>query len=194
MTSAAYAERRASANSAAAVSGIENAETGIVHRAVLRVVNELAPRKAWAFVAEKLGLEERTAKHRCACTRLFSADEIGALLRTEDGYRYLAAIMSTGDNAPLWYRICAPLMELADAQRMQLAARKKYEKTLKATLDADRSLTATIAQGQAALIHQDEGFYRAHLDPYRELAGRAVTDDRVSHRALATASKHRRSR
>lgn len=173
------------ANRASAVSGTKNAETGIVHRAIVSVINQLAPRKAWAFVAEQLGLEERTAKHRIASTRQFSADEVGELLRSEDGFRYLAAIMSAAPNMPLWFRICAPLMELADVQRMQLAARRRYEAAIRKTADADEQLTATLRRGQAALMVQDEGFYSARLAPMGELASELETKSSTRNRSLA---------
>lgn len=68
-----------------------------------------------------------------------------------------------------------PLMDAAEARKMQVAARRRLEKTIESAVDADRHLTAAIQRAEA-LSDQD------HVGPYSD-ALRSM--DLVSHRTMA---------
>lgn len=159
---------------------------GCANTAIASVLRDVFPVKAWSHVGALLGLEERAAKHRMAATREFTADEIAALLHQPFGFQVVAAIMSQARRPPLWWRICKPLMELADLQQMQLNARRRLGRLLKGAVDADADLAATLARAEAALSVQDEDFHRPSIDALGDVR-------RASHRAVAPAGRRGRA-
>jgi hypothetical protein len=162
-----------------------SAVTGSTNVTIAQTLRDIFPDKAWAHLGSLLRLEERTAKHRMAATREFSADEIAALLHQPFGFKVVAAIMSQSKRPPLWWRVCKPLMELADIQQMQLNARRRLGRVLKGAVDADADITAAIARAEAALSVRDEEFDRPHLDALRSMA-------RVPDRTMAPQAKRGR--
>lgn len=161
-------------NPGAANPGIKNAGTVSIQADLLQCVKTLFPHKAWAHLADFLGLSERGAKHRLAGTRRFTADELCLLLQTDHGFKILTAAMA--DANPMWWRICRPLMEVAEVQQMQIKANRKLNKAIKDASDADRAIAATIGRADALLV-QDEEFYRGHSRAVRHSAG--VVDSAV---------------
>jgi hypothetical protein len=161
-----------------------SAVNGSTNVTIAQVLRDIFPDKAWAHLGSLLRLEERTAKHRMAATREFSADEIARLLHQPFGFKVVAAIMSQAKPAPLWWRVCRPLMELADIQQMQLNARRRLGRVLKGAVDADAEINAAIARADAALSVRDEEFDRPHLDALRSIA-------RVPDRAVAPQKRGR---
>lgn len=129
-----------------------------------------------------LGVSDRTAKRKLAAEREFTAEEIGKLIRSEDGFHFVTAIM--GDATPEWWRICATLMDAADIRKMQMAAQRRIAKTLKGALDADRALAETISRAEALAVH-DEEHASAYIDAVRSMA-------RVPHSAVASSKGRRR--
>lgn len=176
--------------------GIVSAESGtntFYQRNIRVAVAKLFGTKPWAALMDALGLSERAAKHRMAGTRAFTLDEAFELLRRPDGYKILSHMMTAlPDPKPEWWQIIEPLMEIVDAQRLQLAAQRQIETTLKRTLDADRNLSATLARGHAALLHHDPRFYSAHLDPMGQLAGHMEAGASVPNSPLVKAGRRRR--
>jgi hypothetical protein len=138
--------------------------------------------KPAALLADWLDVSERTAKRKLGCERELSAEEIGVLIRSEQGFHFVTAIM--GDARPEWWRICATLMDAADIRKMQMAAQRRIAKTLEGALDADRTLSATIARAEALAI-QDEEHVRPHIDALRSIG-------RVQGRTLASSKGRRR--
>lgn len=138
--------------------------------------------KPAAVMADWLGVSDRTAKRKLGCERELSADEIGRLIRSEQGFHFVTAIM--GDARPEWWRVCSALMDAADIRKMQMAAQRRIAKTLEGALDADRSLAATIARAEALAI-QDEEHARPHIDALRSMG-------RPSDRAVASSKGRRR--
>lgn len=133
-------------------------------------------------LARILGISTDGAKNKLEGKRALSLDDFGRMLRTPEGFTYLTAMMS--DSTVQWWRICAPLMEVAEVQAMQLRARRKFQRAVKGALDADADLSASIARADALLV-QDEDFHRPHVDAMRAMA-------RLPDRALATAKGRRR--
>lgn len=162
----------ANAKSGGAVSYTKRTQNGSVTKSIVLTFREIFPRKTWAAVADMLGLEERTAKHRLRGTRRFSDDEIAELLRSEDGLKFLAAIM--GDAKPRWWRGFLAHIAAGNARR----AMRAQEQLLREAISAVESVGSAVSQADAALAFQDEDFMRPHVD-----AMRAVT--RVPHSAMA---------
>jgi hypothetical protein len=149
-----------------------------INSSIISFVKDLVRCKTWAFLHEKLGISERTAKHRLAGTREFTAAELAVLLRQERGRELLVAIM--GDAEPAWW---------VDFQRQMTinGARKKaarLQRELEETIHAVDENTATLARIETALAVSDEAFHRPHIDALRSVAG-------VSHRAGASPAKRR---
>ena len=114
-----------------------------------------------AVLPKWLGISKRTAKRKLDGDREFNAEEIGKLIRSERGFEIITAIMA--DHRPEWWRICAPLMDAADIRKMQIAAQRRINKILGSAIDADKSLSASIARADALAVH-DEEFARSHCD------------------------------
>lgn len=133
-------------------------------------------------LAAWLGISESTAKRTLHGRRELTMEEFAALLRSDQGFEFLTVVMA--DARPRWWRICAPLMDLADIQVMQAAARKRMAKVLGDTVDADRDLSAAIARSEALAIHDAEHM-RPHLDALRSMA-------RVSDRPVAAPAAPKR--
>jgi hypothetical protein len=163
--------------------GAGNAGTGTISELIAECLKNIFHEKTWASVEKLLwpGQErERLAKHRLAATRDFTVDELATLLRSEHGFTILSAIMT--DARPGWWRLCMPLMQAADARKLQRQAQAKIARALKGALDADDDLSASIARAEAAFSVQDEEFMRPHLDGLRAQSG-------ALHRAMASKTK-----
>jgi plasmid stabilization system protein ParE len=135
----------------------------IVSEALARI----CPEKTWAYIATLTGRKERAAKHRKAGSRRYSAADLHAILNSDSGFIVLAALMA--GSRVKWWRVCHPLMQVAEVQAMQLRARKKISEALQGAVDADTDLTAAIARADALLVH-DEDFARPHADAIRAMA------------------------
>jgi hypothetical protein len=163
------------ANSVGAVSGIENAETGSVSFALAEMARAISPRKTWGYLVSLMHVHERVAKHRLNGTRRFTDEDIALLLRSERGIDYLVAIM--GDAEPAWWQRFKKHVAVAEAARMQRAARRKLQEAI----DADADLSAAITR---AAVLQDEDFHRPQVDALRASGG-------LQNRAVASATKRR---
>lgn len=132
--------------------------------------------KPTAVLADWLGVSDRTAKRKLGGHRELSVEEVGKLIRSEQGFEFVTAIM--GEAKPEWWRICAPLMDAADIRKMQMAAQRRLVKVLEGALDADTQLRATISRAEALAVH-DEEHARPYLDALRAQArpqNRAVAE------------------
>lgn len=170
------------ASSGEAILGVRNAGLGITNFLILECLKEISPKKPWALLMKTLGLTPRTAKHRTDGDRKFSTDELALLLQSEDGFEFLVAVMA--DARPTWWRVCRPLMEVAETQKMQAAARRRLRRVIEGAVDADREISATIQRAEAALCVQDEDFYRPQFDGAR-------ASSRTLDRAVAQGSKRK---
>lgn len=89
------------------------------------------PRKTAAHVAHFTGMEERTVKFWLAGETRMSVESIGALLRTEEGYAILAAIM--GDSTAKWWQATRAAQDLRVSRRA-LKAQEERVARLRAQL------------------------------------------------------------
>lgn len=167
------------ANPGAAEVGPSSPRSGTI----LEVFGKIFRNDARKLLARFLGLSEGAAKKKLEGERSLSLDEFCALLRTPQGFHYLTAVMA--DSQVKWWRVCRPLMEVAEVTEMQLAARRKLKRAISGAFDADASLTAAIGRAEA-LLHQDEDHYRGHADALRGMA--RIPDSAVA----AAAGKGRR--
>lgn len=126
-----------------------------------------------------LGISDKTAKRKLKFERALTTEELGILIRSERGFEVVAAIM--GDATPGWWRLVVPLMDAADARKMQIAARRRLEKTIESAVDADKHLAAAISRAEAL---QDQDHVSIQLDALRSMA-------RVHGGALASSRKGR---
>lgn len=154
------------ANSGAAILGVRNAGMGTTNSLIIECLKTIFPQKPWAPLMATLGLGLRSAKHRTDGDRKFTADELAQLLRSEDGFEFLVAVMA--DARPTWWRVCRPLMEVAETQKMQAIARRRLRRVIEGAVDADREITNSIQRAEAALCVQDEDFYRPQFDGARD--------------------------
>lgn len=158
------------------------AQVGRTNVSVSQKIKDLyASAKPTAVLAEWLGISQRTAERKLGGQRPYTAEEIGHLLRSERGFEILVAVM--GDAKPAWWRICAPLMEVAEIRKMQKAAQRRVSKALEGALDADRDLSAAIARADALAVHDED-----HSGPYRD-ALRSM--GRIPDRPVAPAHRKR---
>jgi hypothetical protein len=167
-----------SANRRGARSCTSNARSCTENESIVSFVKNLVPRKTWAFLSEKLGICERTAKHRLAGKREFTASELAVLLRQERGRELLVAIM--GDAKPTWWVEVYRQFKIHDARKAALLAERDLQEAINAVDDT----TAAIARTETALVLQDEEFHRPHVDALRSMAG-------VRNRTVAAATNRR---
>lgn len=144
---------------------------------VINKINEMYSEAAVIF-GRWLGVTDKTAKRKLNLERSLSVEELGRLIRSERGFEIVAAVV--GDARPEWWRVMSPLMDAADARKVQLAARRRLKQTIESALDADQHLTAAIQRAEAL---SDQDHASPQLDALRSMA-------RVSNRAVA--QKYRR--
>lgn len=137
--------------------------------------------KPYSALMHFLHLGESAAKKKLGGHRAFTGAELARLIRTEEGYQFVAAIMATADPVPAWWRVCAPLMEAAEVRKMQIVAQKRVAKVIREAVNADDLLSATIAKADALAVHDAD-----HMGPYRD-ALRSMAS--VPDRAVAPARK-----
>lgn len=158
--------------------GLRNPKLGTTSRIVAHCLKELFPKSTWTYVEKLLcpgEQRERFVKHRLACTRRFSDDDIAALLQSDYGLQVLTAIM--GDTQPRWWRQLRAFATNIDAMKAQRIAEKK----LREAMNAGEELRQ-IEQRASALLVQDEDFMRPHVDALGAMGGAA-------HRAMAAVKR-----
>lgn len=157
-------------------------QPGEISRSIANTIKEMYRELATRTLGDWLNISNKQSDRKLGCERSFSDDEIGALIRSEQGLQIVTAIM--GDANPKWWRICAALMDAADVRQMQIVAQRRIAKTLREAIDADADITAAIQRSEALAFH-DEEHMRPHLDALRAMA-------RLSDRAVAPTDKGRK--
>lgn len=138
---------------------------GETSAAVINKIKEMYDQPAVLF-GRWLNISDKTAKRKLNHERCLTAEELGVLIRSEQGFQILEAIM--GNAKPAWWRIVVPLKDAADARQVQLAARRRLKQTIESALDADQHLTRTI---QAAEALSDQDHAGPHVDALRAMGG-----------------------
>jgi hypothetical protein len=165
------------ANPRVAVTGPSKSQSGAVIEALRKIFTEHARK----VLAVTLGISFGAAKKKIEGDRELSLDEFVTLLHTPKGFQYLTAVMA--DSQVQWWRLLAPMMEVAEVQAMQNRARRKLRKAVQGAFDADADITAAITRADALLV-QDEDFHRQGADALRSMG-------RIPHRAVAATKTKR---
>ena len=132
--------------------------TGLRTNSVIMLhAHDLWPAKTAASVAEITGYSTRAVENWDADRARIPADALAALLQSEWGRGFLAAVMA--GNEPSWWMKLKAFFNALDVMTMQRATRRK----LREAIDADAAFTPP----HAALL-QDEEFYRAQPSPPRQ--------------------------
>jgi hypothetical protein len=149
---------------------------------VMRAAHAIWPLKVLHPLAHAAKVSPRSTERWSQGKGSLSAEALADLIRSEQGFKFLEAVME--GHRPLWWRICVPLMEVADVQRMQVVAKRRLRKVVEGALGADRDITAARSRAEALLV-QDEDFMRHHLDALGAVGG-------ISNSAVAQAAKGKR--
>lgn len=143
--------------------------SGPNHFAVVSKIRDLFPKDTVKALATWLSTTVETARHRIKGNREFNLDEIVTLLHSEHGFEILCALMSRVKRPPRWWRVCMPLMDLADAERMVAVVRKRTQDAIHNREETIDALETEIRRAQTVAIH-DEGQARVHVDALRSMA------------------------
>lgn len=93
---------------------------------IINAIRASWPRKTAAHVAHFTGMEERTVKFWLAGETRMSVESIGALLRTEEGYAILEAIMADSDAA--WWLATQTAQELRKSRKTLKAEQARHDR------------------------------------------------------------------
>src|SRR6185503_17459247 len=123
------------ANELAHKTGPSRYQIGAINEAIVRIIKQIYAQDTVKILSGWIGVSLKTAKNRICAQREFSLDEVATLLSSDHGFRVLSAIMEEAAKrpnyrAPDWWEICEPLMELADAERLCEAVRKRTDKVI----------------------------------------------------------------
>lgn len=102
--------------------------------AITRVLQALWPTKRDMRLAAITGRTDRFARECLSLRSKYSADDLAALLRTEDGLQILEAVM--GDARPAWWRKVKRASQLATL-RSSIAKQEQAIRQLELDLGAD---------------------------------------------------------
>jgi hypothetical protein len=142
---------------------------GPTHFSVVNKIKDLYAKDTVKILAGWLKVSIDTAKHRIKGDREFSLDEIAELLHSEHGFEILTALMAGAKRQPQWWRVCMPLMDLADAERMVAVVRKRTQDAITKREEVTDALETEIRRAQTLAIHGSEQA-GVHLDALRSLA------------------------
>lgn len=155
--------------------GLSAPHIGAVNDFIVLKIKQIYSQDTIKTLASWLRLTLKTAKNRLDQERQFSLDEVGELLGSEHGFQILSAIMAAaalrpGYRVPDWWAVCEPLMDLADAERLCVAVRKRTDKVIRKREDVIDALELEFRRAQAVAIHSPEQA-RVRLDALRSYAG-----------------------
>lgn len=153
-------------------------QVGETNFRVINKIMEMYENPAAVF-GRWLGISDKTAKRKLQFARTLTVEDLGRLIRSERGFEVLEAVM--GNAKPEWWRVVVPLMDAAQARKVQVAARRRLKQTIESALDADRHLTASIQYAEAL---SDQDHLSPHLDALRSMGG-------LQDRSLASAKRKR---
>lgn len=110
--------------------------------------------KPYRALVDLLKVSERDAHYRLSAKRKYTAIEIAMLLRSDQGFEFLTAIMANA--RPRWWQLCLPFMRAQKARDVTAAAQREISEIMKDTLDAHRALTETIERADALAFYGSE--------------------------------------
>jgi hypothetical protein len=125
---------------------------------VMRKSRNVFPVKTAHHLSEITGYSVRAAERWLSERVVIPADALAALLQSEWGKDFLAAVMT--DNTPRWWLRLKAWLDAIDLA----AEERKHRRKLRELLDDAQKPGAT------ALLLQDEDFYEGQPSPARALA------------------------
>lgn len=149
--------------------GHNSSRNGDTNSAIVSKIKEIYPSDTVKTLASWLKLTIKTAKNRIFGEREFSLDEVAALLHSEHGFEILSALMTQAPRTPRWWRLCVPLMDLADAERMVHVVRRRTAAAIRNQQETTDALETEIRRAQAVAIHGQEQA-GVHVDALRSMA------------------------
>lgn len=124
--------RKPSTNRPADLCGETRSDVRAMDR-VMQAARSLWPRKTAAELSVRTGTQMRGCEYWLARRSGMSADSLAALLRSDEGFQILEAII--GDAKPVWWRAFKKSVRRADLRRQQAALAKALEEIEQAELD-----------------------------------------------------------
>jgi hypothetical protein len=98
----------------------------IVFEKIVSVIRQAWPRKTAAHVSYLTGVTERGVKFWLAGETRMSVPHVAALLKTEEGFAILKAVM--GDARPAWWVETMTAAELRESRRAMRAEQRRTER------------------------------------------------------------------
>ncbi len=141
------------ANSCSPKTGPRLTQNGATNLAIILKIRELYEQQTIPVLANWLKLTLKTAKNRLSGRCEFSLDEVSDLLHSDHGFEILSALMERAPKKPEWWKVCEPLMQLADAERMVEIARRRTQNVIRKREESIDALETGIRLTQAAAIH-----------------------------------------
>lgn len=139
-----------SANQVASEAGSPSPQNG----ATVATIKNLFPQHTRKALARLLGLSDGAARKKLTGERAFSASELAALLRSEHGLDFLAAIMAGA--SPRWW------VQVQSA--FKLGAMRRHRQQLQEAINEAERLGDTLARAETALGVCDADFHRPQVD------------------------------
>lgn len=100
---------------------------------LMRVARSLWPSKTDVSLSVVTGTSDRMCRYWLSNKYNISADDVAALLRGEDGFKFLEAIM--GESRPLWWRDFKRATRRSELRRKQAELAKAIEENEHPELD-----------------------------------------------------------
>ena len=122
--------------------------------AIIATFKTLFPQHARKTLARLLGLSDGAARKKLTGERAFSTDELAALLRSEHGLDFLAALMA--DARPQWW------VQVQSA--FKLGAMRRHRQQLQEAINEAERLGDALGRAETALGVRDEEFHRDQID------------------------------
>ena len=104
----------------------ETKNVSAVYKQVIEIIKRAWPRKTSAHVSFLTGVSERSVQFWLAGETRMSLEHVAALLKTDEGYNILKAIM--GDAKPPWWIDTMMAAELRTSRKIQRAEALRTER------------------------------------------------------------------
>lgn len=92
---------------------------------VMRVARALWPSKTDMALSHRTGTSDRMCRYWLSEKYKLSADDLAALLRSDEGFEYLTAII--GDSKPVWWRAFKRSVRRAELRRLHAQLARDIE-------------------------------------------------------------------
>jgi hypothetical protein len=136
-----------------------------LNASVMQISRGLFPLKTSQHLAEITGYSVRSCEYWLSEKSVLPADALAALIQSEWGREYLAAVMA--QTTPRWWLTFKALLKRISLEAAQAREERLYREMLDEEAEARRGRPATPR-------YQDDPFYEGQPSPPRALAQRRV--------------------